>query len=520
MQLGHQFLRGRIFHRGIFHLLVLVDGKVVAVGDDFFLGHKEGLFRAGAVLFQIGKAGEDVGNVVLLHGRALVVQRKAVGLHVVEPDIIRAACRGFGEDEHGGRDARIRPEHAGGHGDDGPQLMMLHKFPAYGLMRLAAAEEHAVGHDAGALPALFQNTQKKREKQQFRLFGAGHGFQGVADALGVDAALERRIREAHGERGVHGVFPGHAVPVADIRVMYGVQHEIHGRNAQHGGVGVVAGEGGPGKMFPLLRGHGAFVVCADVFGGGNEKSRRAAGRVADDVVGRGAQKRDHHVADVLGRAELPVAARGGELAEHVFIQIALHVEAGNVVFIQFFQTGDHLFQHLRRGHEKHGVLHEMSKGRLCSVVVTVGQVNEGACFLVEVRQFAALHFLDGRKNALRNDVEYVLGVFVLEFAPAHGLAEGRLREDFFDLHAERFIILVFQLFDIQRADEHEVCQLFNDGERIGQTRGKDVEPDFIDFIFYGTRNHGLLLSTVGVGLPERAGNHTGQGSQIREKNKG
>ena len=34
--------------------------------------------------------------------------------------------------------------------------------------------------------------------------------------------------------------------------------------------------------------------------------------VADDIVGRGAQKRDHHVTDVLGRAELPIAARGGE----------------------------------------------------------------------------------------------------------------------------------------------------------------------------------------------------------------
>ena len=369
--------------------------------------------------------------------------------------------------------------------------MMLHKLPAYGLMRLAAAEEHAVGHDAGALSALFQHAQKKREKQQFRLLGAGHGFQGIADACGINAALERRIREAHGERGVYGVFLGHAVPIADIRVMYGVEHEIHGRNAQHGAVGVVAGEGGPGKMVPLLRGHGAFVVRADVFGGGNEKSRRAAGRVADDIVGRGAQKRDHHVADVLGRAELPDAARGGELAEHVLVQVALHVESGNVVFIQFFQPGDDHFQHLRRGHEKHGVLHEVSKGRLCRVVIDIGQRKERAFFLVEVRQPAALHALDGRKNALRNDVEHILSVFVLELAPAHGLAERRLREDFFDLHAERFIVLVFQFFDIQRADEHEVGQLFNDGERIGQTRGKDVEPDFIDLIFYGTRNHGL-----------------------------
>ena len=244
-------------------------------------------------------------------------------------------------------------------------------------------------------------------------------------------------------------------------------------------------------MFPLLRGHAAFVVRADVFGGGNKKSRRAAGRVADDVVGRGAQKGDHHVADMLGGAELPVAARRGELAKHVFVQVALHIEVGNIMLIQFFQPGDDLFQHLRRGHEKYGVLHEMGKGRLCRAVIDIRQRDERAFFLVEVRQPAAPHALDGRKNALGHDVEHILGVFVLEFAPAHGLAGGRLRKNFFHLHAEGFVSFVFQLFDIQRADEHEVGKLFNNGERVGQTRGKDVEPNLINFIFYGPRNHGL-----------------------------
>lgn len=178
MQFGHELLRRGIFHRRIFHLLVFVEGKVIAVGDDLFLLHKERPFRAGAVLllFQSGKTGDDVGDVVLRHGRALVVQRKAVGLHVVEPDVARAARRGFGEDEYGGGDTRVRPEHAGGHGDDGPQLMLLHQLPADGLMRLAAAEKHTVGHDAGALAALFQQTQKKRKKQEFRFFGAGHSL--------------------------------------------------------------------------------------------------------------------------------------------------------------------------------------------------------------------------------------------------------------------------------------------------------------------------------------------------------
>ena len=44
---------------------------------------------------------------------ALVVERQAVGLHVVEPDVIGAADAGLGEHQDRGRDAGIGPEHAG-----------------------------------------------------------------------------------------------------------------------------------------------------------------------------------------------------------------------------------------------------------------------------------------------------------------------------------------------------------------------------------------------------------------------
>ena len=56
-------------------------------------------FRVVAVL----PAGEQVGDVVLRHALAFVVEREAVVFHVVEPNPFGG--RSFGEQEHGGGDA-------------------------------------------------------------------------------------------------------------------------------------------------------------------------------------------------------------------------------------------------------------------------------------------------------------------------------------------------------------------------------------------------------------------------------
>ena len=45
---------------------------------------------------------------------AFVVERHAVGVHVVEPDVVRAAGVGLGEKEDGGGDAGVGLEHAAG----------------------------------------------------------------------------------------------------------------------------------------------------------------------------------------------------------------------------------------------------------------------------------------------------------------------------------------------------------------------------------------------------------------------
>jgi hypothetical protein len=54
-------------------------------------------------------------------------------------------------------------------------------------------------------------------------------------------------------------------------------------------------------------------------------SRRAAGRVADDVGGLRRGQLDHQPDDVARRAELAVLPGAGDLAEHVLVEVALGV---------------------------------------------------------------------------------------------------------------------------------------------------------------------------------------------------
>ena len=171
---------------------------------------------------------------------------------------------------------------------------------------LLEPNKNAVRHDAGAASAGFEHPQEERKEKQFRLFGVGDGLQVVVDALCVHGALERRVRKADRVLAANGVLLGNAVFVVDLRVRDGVEHQVHGRNAQHGAVRVKAGEHRAGKMLPLLRGHAVLVVGAEVLRTGHQKARRAAGGVADKVVRRGLHQLHHHVADVFGRAELAV----------------------------------------------------------------------------------------------------------------------------------------------------------------------------------------------------------------------
>ena len=66
-------------------------------------------------------------------------------------------------------------------------------------------------------------------------------------------------------------------------------------------------------------------MLTKVFPSFDQKAAGAAGRVADDVLGRRSDHFDHHADDVPRRSELPVPAGRGDLAQHVLVQVALGI---------------------------------------------------------------------------------------------------------------------------------------------------------------------------------------------------
>ena len=443
------------------------------------------------------EAVDDVRDVVVGHLGALVVQAEAVGLHIVEPHVFRAARAGLGEYQHRRGYPRVGLEHAGGHGNHRPQLVALHQFPADSLVGLGGAEQHAVGDDACALSALFQHAQKQRQEQQLSLFGVGDGFQVVADALGVHGALEGRVGQAHGKAVADVVLFGNAVLVVDFRVGDGMEHQVHGGDAQHGAVHVKAGEGVPGEVFPLLRGHAVLVMVADVLRRPHQEARRAAGGVADGVLRGGPEQLHHHGNDMPGRAELAVLSGGGQLAQHVLVQVALHVLLGKIVLVEVVQPGDDLLQHLGRGNQEHGVAHVAGKGGILLGIILDGLSIPGGrvrpdrlALFVDFRQAAMAHIFDGREHPLGNRLVNVPGIVMLEFAPAHALPQGRGRENLVHFLAGHvFKFFGFQLFLVQGADKHQIGELLDHRQGIGDAARPDVRPDFVYFIFNRTGYH-------------------------------
>jgi len=204
-------------------------------------------------------------------------------------------------------------------------------------------------------------------------------------------------------------------------------------------------------MLPLFRGHGVLVVGAEVLRAGHQKARRAAGGVTDKVVGRGLHQLHHHVADVLGRAELAVLARRCQLAQHILVEVALHIKVGDIVGIKILQPGDDLLQHLRRGDEEHRIVHIPCKGGV-SLVRAGGVVCNLHQFAVrvKVRQTAILHLFDGREHPLLHGQKNLTGVLVLKAAPPHRLPCHAGREDVLHLFA-RHVLKIFggKLFLVQ-----------------------------------------------------------------------
>ena len=486
---------GRVFYGDVFYFLVLIDGQVIVVVYNVLFRHEEALVGPFPVGFfvQVVEAVNQVGNIVFFDGISFIIQGEAVGFHVVEPHVVSAASAGFGEDQYGCGDAGVGFENTGGHGNDCLELVVFHQFFANGFMGFAAAEEDAVRNDAGAAATFLENPKEEGQEEQFCFLRIGDGFQVVIDAFSVDGTFEWRIGQAQGVGVGDLVLLRQAIFVGHVGMVDAVEHQVHGRNTEHGLVHVEAVEHVALVVVPFLIGHGVSVVVVDVFGGRNEESRGAAGGVADAVFRGGPKELNHHFPDVLRGAELSILAGGGEFPQHVFIQVALHVFVFQVVSVQFFQAGDDFFQYLRGRNHESGIGHVGGEDVLFPLPYFFWQWNQFAG-AVEVWQMSFFHGFDGRKYVISHDAEDVVGILVFEMTPPHGLADRRGWEDVipFESHGV-FHFLRVRFFHVQRTDKHEIGQLLDHRQRIRDPSGPDIRPNLIDFVFYGSCYHDVLL---------------------------
>ena len=116
--------------------------------------------------------------------------------------------------------------------------MVVNQLFADGLVACAVAEQHAIGHDAGATATDLQHPHKQGKEKQFRLLCLGNGQQAFAHSLVVKAAGERRIGKAKGITVGILVVSRKAVLILDVRIVNAMQHQVHCPDTKHGGIGI------------------------------------------------------------------------------------------------------------------------------------------------------------------------------------------------------------------------------------------------------------------------------------------
>ena len=427
---------------------------------------------------------QHVRDVVLRHRQALVVQREAVVRHVVEPDLLGLGPAG--EEQHGGRDAGIGLEHAGRHGDHPVQAVVFDDALAQGYVRLAGAEQHPVRHDHRAAPAHVQGAQDQVHKQQLGL-GRVAGQAG-ADIPLVHRPLEGRVHQDHVVLALVAEALGERVHVEELRRFDAVQHQVHRADAQHGHARIVVeatqefvrlDEGALvllEQVADQVVRQPFLVVFEDVGRGGflhhvlvgvDQEAGRAARQVADPVGGRGRDHLHHHADDVARRAELPVAPGGVELAEQVFVQVALHV----LVLLRDFHLVDQL-----AGFDQQGGLADLALGvghvALERAALLAQRAEPGEDGLFEMAQrLAGLVASSRSASASRPGCG-----LVVRLAPPGLPLQG--------------VLAVIQAFQKQ-----QIRELLDGVQRVGQPARPEFVPQGVDLRFeFGVGQHRAMIS--------------------------
>ena len=67
--------------------------------------------RVRSIYLKVVETCDNIGNIVLLDLGALIIKAEAVGLHIVEPNLIGASVSGLGEYQNSGGNTCVGLEH-------------------------------------------------------------------------------------------------------------------------------------------------------------------------------------------------------------------------------------------------------------------------------------------------------------------------------------------------------------------------------------------------------------------------
>ena len=216
------------------------------------------------------------------------------------------------------------------------------------------------------------------------------------------------------------------------------------------------------------------MMLAQIFAGRHQETTGAAGRIADHVLWLRLHQFYHSRDDMARRAELAVLAGRGDLAQHIFVDIALGVAIAHVELVELV---DHLGEQRRARNLESGVTH----------VARIGAAG-------------GVELADERKNVLVHDAEHLARLEILEFRPAQvgvGLAAlvFAVREDApLQRRAQRRRLALLDLLHlVEPLDEDQAGDLLDHLQRIGEPARPEIVPDAVDLAAQFTCQHGLLL---------------------------
>ena len=119
---------------------------------------------------------------------------------------------------------------------------------------------------------------------------------------------------------------GERIAIDHVRVFYAVQQHVHAADTQHSVIKVKAVEQVPMEMLPQFGvGHHFGMSLAQRFAHGHQKAASSASRIANDVRGLRLDHLYHEPDDVARSTKLAVLPGARDLAQHVFVEIALGV---------------------------------------------------------------------------------------------------------------------------------------------------------------------------------------------------